>query len=150
MSSLLAIYRVMKRRGKTVAEIGDFVREMAQAWVNRYPPLVRRLLGRMYMSQFWRNRMDRKAEESQKRRFPLNFVYEIVPGDGEAFEWGVNYLECGVVKFFHRQGASEFSPYACQLDYLLFPALGIELKRQGTIAQGCTHCDFRFRRLAVK
>lgn len=32
----------------------------------------------------------------------------------------------------------------CELDYLMFPALGIELKRTGTIAQGCTHCDFRF------
>jgi hypothetical protein len=144
-ASLLAIYRVMKASGKTVEEIGDFVHQMAEAWVNRYPPLARRLMGRLYMSKFWRKRSLEKARASQERRFPGNFVYEVVEGDGETYAWGIDYLECGLVKFFHQQGADDFMPYACRLDYLLFPALGIDLQRKGTIAQGCTHCDFRFR-----
>jgi hypothetical protein len=33
----------------------------------------------------------------------------------------------------------------CRIDFLMFPALGITLKRSGTGAQGCDHCDFRFK-----
>jgi hypothetical protein len=33
----------------------------------------------------------------------------------------------------------------CRIDFLMFPALGITLKRSGTRAQGCDHCDFRFK-----
>jgi hypothetical protein len=49
------------------------------------------------------------------------------------------------VKFFHEQGADEFTPYMCFIDFLMFPAMGIALEREGTIAQGCGRCDFRFR-----
>ena len=71
---------------------------------------------------------------------------EVVPGQpGESFEWGLNYHECGVVKFFAAQDADAFTPYMCVMDYLLFPAMGVGLQRTGTIAHGCTHCDFRFK-----
>lgn len=144
-ASLLALYRVLQRHGETVDEIGAVVRCMAEGWVSRYPAALRRLLGRLYLSRFWRERTRRKAQASQARRYPGEFVYEVVDG-GPDFAWGVNYLECGVVKFFQAQGAEALTPHMCVLDYLLFPSLGIDLRRTGTLAQGCTHCDFRFRR----
>ena len=49
------------------------------------------------------------------------------------------------VKFFNDRGASELTPYMCRLDFLMFPAPGITLQRSGTRAQGCSHCDFRFK-----
>jgi hypothetical protein len=56
---------------------------------------------------------------------------------------GSHHLECGVVKFFTAR---------MQMNYALYvpdrlsdvPSMGVELQRQGTIANGCTHCDFRF------
>lgn len=143
-ASLLALYRVLKRQGQSADEIGAVVRRMAEGWVSRYPRPLRALLGRLYLSGFWRERTRRKALASQARRYPGEFVYEIVEG-GPDFAWGLNYLECGVVKFFQAQGAEELTPHMCVLDYLLFPSLGIDLQRTGTLAQGCTHCDFRFR-----
>lgn len=145
MTSLLALYRVLKDQGKPVAEIGALVHQMAQTQIDSFPGLARRLIGRLYMSHFWRWRTQRKALETQKYQYPGNFVYEVVEGDGQNFEWGVNYLECGVVKFFHNQQADEFTPYMCVIDFLMFPAMGVQLHRQGTIANGCTHCDFRFK-----
>ena len=144
-ASLLALYRVLKRHGQSADEIGAVVHRMAEGWVGRYPRLVRSLLGRLYLSRFWRARTRRKAQASQARRYPGEFVYEVVEG-GPDFEWGVNYLECGVVKFFQAQDAEALTPHMCVLDYLLFPSIGIDLQRTGTLAQGCTHCDFRFRR----
>lgn len=146
MTSLLALYRVLKARGVPVEEIGALVQQMVTAHIESFPSLARQMIGRFYMSRFWRKSTRKRALESQQRQYEGNFVYEVVEGDGEGFEWGVNYLECGVVKFFHQQAADEFTPYMCLIDYLVFPAMGVDLQRQGTIANGCTHCDFRFRR----
>jgi hypothetical protein len=145
MTSLLALYRVLKARGVPVEEIGALVQQMATAHIESFPGLARRMIGRLYMSQFWRKNTRKRALELQKRQYEGNFVYEVVEGNGDDFEWGVNYLECGVVKFFHQQAADEFTPYMCLIDNLMFPAMGVELVRQGTIANGCTHCDFRFK-----
>jgi hypothetical protein len=145
-ASLLALYRVLQQHGQTTEEIGAVVRRMAEDWASRYPRPVRALLGRLYLSRFWRERTRRKAQASQQRHYPGEFVYEVVEPNGHEFEWGVNYLECGVVKFFKAQNAQPLTPYMCILDYLLFPSIGIDLQRTQTLAQGCTHCDFRFRR----
>jgi hypothetical protein len=144
MTSLLALYRVMKAHDKSVDEIGTLVHQMGQKWIDQYPTFARRMIGKLLMSQFWRNRQQKKALISQQREHEGNFVFEVVAGDGQNYEWGINYVECGVVKFFHAQAADEFTPYMCIIDHLLFPAAGIELIREGTIANGCTHCDFRF------
>ncbi len=146
MTSMLALYRVLKREGKTVEDIGELIYRMAKAWTEQYPAFMRALIGRVYMTRFWQNRTSRKAATSQGLDYPENFVFEYVPGDGQEFDWGINYTECGVVKFFHRQDADELAPYMCLLDYVMFQALGLGLKRTGTIAHGCTHCDFRFKK----
>lgn len=146
MTSLLALYRVLRREGKPLDEIGELVHEMARQQVKQYPRFLRHLLGRLYMSRLWRQRTAKKAVASQKQVYPDNFVYEVVDGNGHDFEWGIDYLECGIVKFFNSQSADEFTPYMCYVDHLMFPAMGIDLERSGTIAHGCSHCDFRFKR----
>ncbi|HRQ36322.1 MAG TPA: L-2-amino-thiazoline-4-carboxylic acid hydrolase [Chloroflexota bacterium] len=151
MATLLALYRVLKRQGKPVAEIGQLAQEMAQAWVDQYPQFLRRLIGRYYFSAFNRRRLAQKADTLRQQQYPGDFVREVVEGGpDDDFAWGVNYLECGVVKFFAAQDAAEFSPFMCEIDYLIFPALSIDLQRTGTIAQGCSHCDFRFRQKRKK
>jgi len=145
MTSLLALYRVLKREGKPVAEIGDLFYEIAQAQVNRFPKILRHLIGRFYLSRWNFRRLQKKAAVSQKRQYPGDFVIELVPSQDSQSLQGINYLECGIVKFFAQQEAAELTPHMCRIDFLLFPAMGIQLSRTGTIAQGCTHCDFRFK-----
>jgi len=144
MTSLLALYRFLKQNGKPVAEIGDLFYEIAQAKVNHFPQWLRHLIGRFYLSRWNFRRLQKRAAVSQQRQYPDDFVIEPVPANDSDTLQGINYLECGIVKFFARQGAAELTPHMCRIDFLLFPAMGIQLKRTGTIAQGCTHCDFRF------
>lgn len=144
MTSLLALYRVLKREGKPVTEIGDLFYAMAQAQVNRFPRRLRHLIGRFYLSRWNLRRLRKRAAVSRQRKYPGDFVIELVPANDSQTLQGINYLECGIVKFFAQQGAAELTPHMCRLDFLLFPAMGIHLKRTGTIAQGCTRCDFRF------
>ena len=144
MTSMLALYRPLKAH-LPVDEIGDLTYRMARAWIDRYPRLFRHLVGRFYMSGYMRRRKQKQALRSQSRRYPGDFVFEYVEGDAPAYDWGINYLECAVVKFFADQGASDLTPYMCRIDFLLFPALGITLRRTTTRAGGCAHCDFRFK-----
>jgi hypothetical protein len=145
-ASALAFYRVMKRHGKTLEETGEFLYRMMEAWIHRYPRLARRLMAHYYMSKFNQRQSRQKAVTSQERRYPGDWVREHVEGDSDTFDWGMDYTECGIVKFLHSQGADELAPYLCLLDYALYGALGIGLKRTQTLAEGDERCDFRFKK----
>jgi hypothetical protein len=145
-ASALAFYRVMKQRGKTVAETGELLYQIMEAWVRRYPRFIRRLMGSYYLSRLSRRRSKQRAPLSQERRYAGDWVFEYVEGDGETFDWGRDYVECGIVKFLHSQRADELTPYLCLTDYALFGALGVELKRTTTLAERGKKCDFRFRK----
>ncbi|MBN1977530.1 MAG: L-2-amino-thiazoline-4-carboxylic acid hydrolase [Anaerolineae bacterium] len=145
-ASALAFYQVMKRRGKTVEETGELLYRIMEAWIRRYPGFIRRLMGSYYLSKPSRRQSKKRAPLSQERRHAGDWVFEYVEGDGETFGWGRDYVECGIVKFLHSQGADELAPYLCLTDYALFGALGIELMRTMTLAEGCEKCDFRFKK----
>jgi hypothetical protein len=142
----LALYHVLKRHGKPVQEIGELVYRIGEAWVKSYPELMRTLIGKYYLSGHSRRKREGAAEQSQQREFSEGFVYEVVPGNDGDFDWGINFHECAILKYFTRLGAKEFAPYMCQLDYVLYQALNIGLERTTTIAQDGVACDFRFKR----
>jgi hypothetical protein len=68
MTSLLALYRVLKARGVPVEEIGALVQQMATAHIESFPSLARQMIGRFYMSHFWRKSTRKRALESQQRQ----------------------------------------------------------------------------------
>jgi hypothetical protein len=111
-----------------------------------YPKLLAGAMGFYQMSGFGQRPMRRAALESQERVYPADWVFRFVEGDGEAFDWGIDYTECGIVKFFRAQGAGELAPYMCLADYPVSEALGTGLIRNTTIAEGAERCDFRFKR----
>ena len=76
-------------------------------------------------------------------------MFERIDGHGEAFEFGIDMTECGIVKFLHAEGADELCPYLCDIDYVSAEAMGIGLRRTKTLAWGCDRCDFRLSRDAV-
>jgi hypothetical protein len=145
-ASALAFYRVMKRRGRTIEEVAELLYRIMEAWIRRYPRFIRRLMGIYYLSKLNQRLSRRRVPLSQERRYVGDWVFEHVEGDGEPFEWGRDYVECGIVKFLHSQGADELTPYLCLTDYALFGALGIRLERTMTLAEGHEKCDFRFKK----
>jgi len=142
-AGVLAMHRTLRGHGMSPEHFGELLGEIAVLYVEKYPRWIRMIMGRLWMSPVLRRVMHKRALSSQQRRYEGDFVYEVVPGNG-TFQWGINYLECGIVKFLHRHGELELAKQACILDYVMFPALGITLERKGTIAQGCEKCDFRF------
>jgi len=139
----LALYRVVQRHDGTVEEAGELIYRGAEAMFNRYPAFLRHLIGRFAFSKWCVRKMQQAARRSQKREYPGDWVWEVIEGDGETFDGGMDYTECGIAKFFHAQGADELTPYLCNLDYVTFRALGLGLKRTKTLGWGCDQCDFR-------
>jgi len=83
--------------------------------------------------------------ESQQRRYPQDFVFSYIQGDGKEFDFGIDYTECAIVNFFRAQGADEFTRYVCLYDFLNSQLTGTGLIRTKTLAEGADKCDFRFK-----
>jgi hypothetical protein len=142
----LALYRAMQRHGKTLEETGDILYRVTETFIRRFPRPLRRWMGWYSLSAFGRQRSRAMAERTRKRLYPGDWVRVHIEGDGKTFAYGADYHECGIVKFLRSQGAEELAPYLCRTDYAVFGALGIELIRTTTLAEGGSKCDFRFRR----
>lgn len=143
---LLAMYRVSKARGQTVEQTGGQVFEIGRAFLESSPAILVHLFGRMNFSRFHVNRLRKRAIESHRRKYPGDYVYNFIEGDGRTFDYGVDYLECASCKFLAKQGAFELAPYLCPVDILYSDALGSGLTRTMTLAEGAEKCDFRFKR----
>jgi hypothetical protein len=87
----------------------------------------------------------RDAAASQEGAAENEYVFEIVPGDGEKTDYGVNITRCGICHAYAKHDAMEFTPYMCATDDLESDRLGQGLRRTGTIALGAHRCDFRYK-----
>ena len=141
----LALFRVLKLRGKTAEETGKICYEMVEAQLYSHPRFLLTLVGRWYFARH-RSSMKKGAGESQRRLYPEDWVWSFVQGDGKEFDFGYDMAECAICKFFHAQGADELTPYLCRTDFAVSKALGTGLIRTTTIAEGGEKCDFRYRR----
>jgi hypothetical protein len=142
----LAFYRPLKSRGTAVEEIGDVIHEAVEAFFSKIPRFLARLYGRLHFTRHARRQAQKTALESQQRQYAGDWVFAFVEGDGDAFDWGQDFVECGVVKFFRTQDAVEFAPHMCRLDFVFSDAFGWGLARTKTLARGDEKCDFRFKR----
>lgn len=139
----LASYRVLLRHGNSLEDVGEVLHHLYRAEAERFPRLLRPMAKWYMFSGLQRRQALKAARRSQERRYPGDWVFERVDGDGATFDQGRDYLECGVVKFLHAQGADELCPYLCDLDWVAAEVLGYGFQRTKTLAWGCDRCDFR-------
>lgn len=135
----LAVYRVVLRHGGDAQDVGRVAYDYAWGVVRRIP---RPLRGPMLRPRA--ARAEKQARRTQQRRYPDDWVCEVVDSAGQPFDLGMDVTECGIVKFLHAGGADELTPYLCHLDYVYAEAAGVGLTRSKTLAWGCDRCDFRF------
>ena len=144
----LAVYKAMKKHGKPPGEAWEVCHEALRFRLADIPQWKRWLLRRFMFSRLVRKVMARRARQQQKVRFG-DFEVEYLIGEGDDFDFGVNYLQCGNYNFVKRQGGEEFAPYVCMSDIALSDAMGWGVIRTQTLADGCHHCDFRFKKGAA-
>jgi hypothetical protein len=145
-SRYLAIYRVLRKMGLSIEEAGQLIYEMNEAEWKAIPGLVHRMIGYLWFSRWFLRRTKKLATESQKRKYPESFVMTYVKGNGQDFDYGVDYTECAICKFLSAQNALELAPYMCDTDKNGSEMLGWGLSRTMTLAKGGEKCDFRFKK----
>ncbi|MFC1821572.1 L-2-amino-thiazoline-4-carboxylic acid hydrolase, partial [Thermodesulfobacteriota bacterium] len=120
--------------------------DMTEALVD-YPGFILQLIGRMKYGKGYEKKMKAWAPESQKRQYAGDWVATFMEGDGKAFDYGLDMTECGILKFFQAQGATEIVPYICvSMDGIFSRAFHRGLVRTMTLAEGYDKCDFRYKR----
>ena len=145
----LALYRVLKKHDKTVEEIGKISYESSEAYLSSLSSLSKlrlRFYGRMMFTGVGKKFIRSQATLSQKRQYPEDWVWSFVEGDGKEFDFGMDFIECGACKFFHSQGAAEFTRFVCLTDFPMSKFNGSGLVRTMTLAEGAEKCDFRHKR----
>ena len=141
----LSFYQAMKTQSKTSDESGRIIYETVATNLAAYPGILFRSGWIYRTSSFGRRKNRRAADASKQRIYPGDWVFDYVKGDGKAFDWGIDYRECGNIKLCKAQNAEEFAPYLCIIDQLVFEKAGAGLVRTQTLAGGAEFCDFRFK-----
>jgi hypothetical protein len=77
---------------------------MVREQYERVPRVLRLWMGRHHFGRMRRQKLQRAARRSQARRYPGDWVFERIDGDGETFDFGIDMTECGIVKFLNAQG----------------------------------------------
>ena len=142
----LAVYRALQKQGRTVEEAGRLIYRMGTEEALAIP-----LLGRQVMEVLWfsggSGSWSRKGQSSHSNAYtPANFVMNYVEGDGQEFDYGVDYIECANCKFLQAENAFEIAPYVCATDKPISELMGWGLYRTTTIADGSPICRFRFKK----
>jgi hypothetical protein len=146
-AAMLALYRSLQARGASVEQAARLIYLGTASFFNSFPTSwLMRWQGRRLVSRTFQDRRRHAAAISQQRRYPDDWVFEVVERDGHDFTFGVDYTECGIVKYLAREGAPELAPYLCWIDYPQFAAMHLRLDRTETLAQGGQRCDFRMSR----
>ena len=144
----LAVFKAMKKRGKTPAQAWEICHEALRLSLAKIPRWKRWLLRQLMFSSLVKKIIARRASQKQKMSFG-DFKVEYLVGEGDNFNIGVNYLQCGNYRFVMEHGGEEFAPYICLSDIALSDGLGWGLRRTQTLADGCRYCDFRFKKGAI-
>jgi hypothetical protein len=143
----LTLFLTMRDYGRTAAETGKILFEAILARESEMPrsssPSDVHSRANIMLSR------RERAEISLERRYPEDYVYSFVTGDGQAFDYGYNFYECAAQKFYRRQGAEVFMPFYCALDFAWSQVLGLGLSREMTLSEGHALCNHRFKPVKV-
>ena len=142
----VALYQPMRTNGKTAEDVGKIVYELNKISLQNIPKEKALEEGEKMFSRESLDKMRDWAAWTQKREHPANWVAYFKPGDGEEFDYGYDYTECGVVKYFKAQGVPELAPYLCLTDFPRSAAFGSGLRRTKAIGQGDDACAFRYKK----
>lgn len=142
----LALYRVLKPTGIETREIGEIIYKTLEGRAESYPRVLRRLFGWYNHSHFGQRSAKKRIIKLQKQQYSGNWVANWIEGVRDEFDFGVDYTECAICKFYEKMNASDLSPYICLADFVIANATYQGFKRTTTIAEGSDRCDFRWKK----
>jgi hypothetical protein len=141
----LALYLVLARRGQTADQVWHICEQATRTRFSSVSWFQRKTMGWLLFSPLWKQMTKSIATKSAQAAVG-GWVLDYVPPDPGSSDYGVTYHRCAIRDLAHAVGAEAFAPFICQSDAVMSELLGWGLRRTGTIAQGQSQCDFRFRK----
>lgn len=143
---IVAMFRAMIETGKTAADVMLIWAEVADDLFRKIPVWITRLGGNMLLSKPTIKAFKKQAIISQDRRYPEDWVYGLLEGDGEKFDIGFEFSECAVIKFYQAMNTMELAPYCNFSDVTYSHYMGIGLDTSETLGLGCDRCRMLFKK----
>jgi len=143
---LAAIFTGMKAQGFSARDAGRLFYDLCESDLKATPAEKLLAEGEAYFSAENYAYLRTWAQWTRKRTYPGDWVATVVFGNGEDFDVGHDYSECGAVKYFQARDMAVIAPYFCLADFSLSRSQNTGLARSMTIAQGDPICDFRYKR----
>lgn len=108
-------------------------------WKTVMPKLVSSWVGQKLIKSF--------AKKIGTNDNPEGFIARIITDKKETFGlgYGVDIIECGICKLFQKHNYSRYASILCEVDKITTSLAGLEMIRNGTIANGAEKCDFRYK-----
>ncbi len=143
---ILAIAGELEKKDLSTHQIGEIIFKSFERYFKMRPIALRCIIGKFVSSSFFRRWMKTQVQFNTVKKYRDSFKMELVDIVESDYDFGYNYTECALYKFFSKKNAEKYLPYICLGDYALFRSLGIGFKRTQTIANGGSLCDFRFKK----
>ena len=143
---IIAMYRAMAESGKTAEDVVRIWAEAADDLFAKIPSWMASLGGRALLSKPVVRGFKIQTILSQERRYPEDWVYELLDGGGEEFDVGFEFSECAVIKLYQAMDTMELAPYCNFADVTYSHYLGIGLDGSETLGMGCDRCRMLFKR----
>ena len=142
----LADYLVAKSYGVTVKEFSKLHLDKSEKDLFAMPEWLRLMIGRMQFGLVSEMMMRRVADRSQQLLYPEDYICTFVKGDGEEFDWGLDYTQCSSDLLYIKYDANDLSiNLTCNYDYIAGKAFKIGYSRTMIIPEGDPICDLRWK-----
>ena len=146
----LSLIKVLEKKGEQYHKIRGICLETTIQFVqprNKFEAFVKKSVPRLVgykITSYFLKIFDSKISKSGH---PDGFVARIITDKNETYGlgYGIDILECGICKLFHKHGFHQYAAILCEVDKITSGLAGLELIRNGTIANGAAKCDFRFK-----
>lgn len=146
----LALVKVLDKNGEGYDNIRQICIEITTNYVkprNKFEAFIKRFLPKLAGYKLTNYFLKKLASKVSKLSDPNGFVCTIITDKDQTYGlgYGVDILECGICKLFHKHDYYKYASILCEVDEITSGLAGLELIRSGTIANGAKKCDFRYR-----
>lgn len=148
----LATIQALEQQGETFEKIREICLDITYAYVrpkNGLHAWLKRLPVKLIRSQPGRWLIGFMKKKTGRLGHPDGFLVHVITDPAQTYSlgYGFDIVECGICKLFQKHGAVRYAAILCEVDQITSSLAGLELIRSGTIANGATKCDFRFRKV---
>ena len=143
----VAMGDVVRRHGISLERWGELTTIGYRRFFEQFPSflrsLVRKLITNPKIAKKVLSKKDIKNAANVKVN-PDSFVTELQPNPTKDLIEFHN-ITCPLAAFAVKMNCTEYMPYICNLDYVMFEALQVPFYREKTCAAGDAYCDFKMK-----